>query len=198
MRRNASARETGEGKEELVPEGPCPWQPLCLPVLSSCPHCLPGTSVAASGILEKSGGNPRCQQMQALMVLLGFRSHNALGETVGWESGGPGLQARHVLGTAGSPSWITAGSPSSPSSSGAGVWRRGTQTRQTWGGHHASWGGVQCPHTEGQLNTEAETVLHTKTHSSYRQLEPHRHKSNDAPRTFLSLTHTHSRKTSPL
>lgn len=105
MRRNTSARETGEGKEELVPEGPCPWQPLCLPVLSSCPHCLPGTSVAASGILEKSGGNPRCQQMQALMLLLGFRSHNALGETVGWESGGPGLQARHVPGPG--DRWIT-------------------------------------------------------------------------------------------
>ena len=50
-------------------------------------------------------------------------------------------------------------------------------------------GGVQSPHTEGRLNTEAETVLHTKTHSS---LQPHRHKSNDAPRTFLSHTHTHT------
>lgn len=192
MRRNTSARETGEGKEELVPEGPCPWQPLCLPVLSSCPHCLPGTSVAASGILEKSGGNPRCQQMQALMLLLGFRSHNALGETVGWESGGPGLQARHVPGPG--DRWIT---ELSFLLRGRGLEEGHTDTPDM-GRSSRQLGGVQCPHTEGQLNTEAETVLHTKTHSSYRQLEPHRHKSNDAPRTFLSLTHTHSRKTSPL
>lgn len=93
------ARETGKEGKELVPEGPCPWQPLGLPTLSSCPHCLPGMFVAASGFLEKPGGNPCHRQMQALMFLLGSWSHNALGETAGWEPGGPSLQAGHVLGS---------------------------------------------------------------------------------------------------
>lgn len=91
-------KRDGEGKE-LVPEGPCPWQPLGLPTLSSCPHYLPGMFVAASGFLEKPGGNPCHRQMQALMFLLGSWSHNALGETAGWEPGGPSLQAGHVLGS---------------------------------------------------------------------------------------------------
>ena len=118
-RKHTSARETGREGKELVPEGPCPWQPLGLPTLSSCPHCLPGMFVAASGFLEKSGGNPHRQQMQALMLLLGSRSHNALGETAGWEPGVPACRPGMSRALA------TAGPPSSPSSPRVGLWRRG-------------------------------------------------------------------------
>ena len=95
---------------------------------------------------------------------------------------GPSLQAGHVPGPG--DRWTTT---LSFLPKGRGL-EKGAHRHTRHGAVITPAGGVQSPHTEGRLNTEAETVLNTKTHSS---LQPHRHKSNDAPRTFLFHTHTH-------
>ena len=75
-----------------------------------------------------------------------------------------------------------------------GLFGEGTQTHQTWGSHHTSLR-MQSHHTEEQVNTEAETVLYTKPHSSqvvsYTDTKAMRHPEHSLS-LFLLHTHTHT------
>lgn len=104
MGRNTSARETGQGRRSWFLKSPAPGNPsaphpFLLPTLSARDVCSslrdPGEIRRRSPLSADAGPNasPR------------LWSHNVLGETAGWESGGPGLLARHVPGPG--ERWIT-------------------------------------------------------------------------------------------
>ena len=99
--------------KDLALAAPRPPHPFLLPTLSTRDVC------SCLGVPGEIRRQSRHQQVQALMLLLGSWSHNALGETAGWEPGVPACRPgmSRALGTA--------GPPHSPSSPRVGVWRRG-------------------------------------------------------------------------